>query len=421
MSEFRIIKLSLALFLLLAIMILWIQPLFAPPVDWEVKGMSYASWVVNQYYAPESEESLDNLHGIGANYAALVTAWYMTNLNSSSIYPDSSSSHSFDELRDAIRDIHHRGMKVMLKPHINVQDGTWRAEIAPSDTGAWFNSYRDFITNFAHLAAEENVEIFCMGCEINTMVSNANYTNTWKSIIQDIRNIYSGKLTYAGSACYHNEARIYPYLDYIGINAYFRLENTVTPLIPSLIEDWTNSKSATWMCSEGPALGRNWVQEVSALQASLGKDVLFTELGYQSVDMAGEGPPEKVAGAYNPTGQSNCFEAAFTVWSNKTWLKGAYIWDWFTKPDAGGPGNIKHTPQNKPGEAAIKRWYTGSTITINNIIVNPSRVTNDIARNVQFQADIISDSGPVTNALIFLDNLGGPTQGLRMTNIIGNT
>ena len=35
-------------------------------------------------------------------------------------------------VRRAISELHGLGLRVMLKPHVDVQDGTWRAQIEPA-------------------------------------------------------------------------------------------------------------------------------------------------------------------------------------------------------------------------------------------------------------------------------------------------
>ena len=43
-------------------------------------------------------------------------------------------------------------MEVMLKPHVDVIDGTFRGEIEPADRAAWFASYGSMIDHYADLA-----------------------------------------------------------------------------------------------------------------------------------------------------------------------------------------------------------------------------------------------------------------------------
>src|SRR4029453_16228423 len=47
--------------------------------------------------------------------------------------PPRSRSNDDDAVRRAIAELHGLGLKVMLKPHVDVEDGTWRAQITPTD------------------------------------------------------------------------------------------------------------------------------------------------------------------------------------------------------------------------------------------------------------------------------------------------
>jgi len=384
----------------------------APPVNWDIKGMNYASWWVEQYDTFESKQSIENMHTTGANFVALVVTWYMTNGASSSIWSNTSRTHSNDEIRQVIRAIHQRGMRVLLKPHCDRMDGGYRGYIDPSNKSAWFDSYKNFITNYAQIAEEESVEMFCVGVELDSMSVIA-YSNNWVDVINTVRNIYNGPIVYTANWDAYTDCCFWYHVDYAGIDAYFPLSPDNTPSINNLVSDWRN-------CSVGWVSGRDWVSEISNWQAGHGKPVVFGEIGYSSRNNAAE-DPWAAGGTYNAAAQSNSLEAAFEVWQSKSWFKGAFVWEWLTDPTAGGIGDTDHTPMNKPGEKVIRKWYTASTITINNTNVNPSIVTNDAITSVTFTADISSAGGSITNVMIFLVNIGGPTQGIQMNFVGGNT
>lgn len=79
-----------------------------------------------------------------------------------------------EEIVGAIREAHNLGLKVCLKPVVNVADGTWRANIGffdwdvpgePSWT-EWFAEYQKFILHAARIAEAENCAMLCIGCEM---------------------------------------------------------------------------------------------------------------------------------------------------------------------------------------------------------------------------------------------------------------
>jgi hypothetical protein len=47
----------------------------------------------------------------------------------------------------------------------------------------------------------------------------------------------------------------------------------------------------------------------------------------------------------------------FKVFSGKPWLAGIYWWNWEPDPRRGGVLDKGYTPQGKPAEIVLKRWY----------------------------------------------------------------
>lgn len=116
----------------------------------------------------------------------------------------------------------------MLKPHIWIRgrsDGKWRREIDISTEAEWdgrWASYRRMILRYAQLAQRSGVEALCIGTELRSTVLKR--PGEWRRLIADVRKDYGGELTY--SANWNREFEEVPFweaLDYIGIQAYFRL------------------------------------------------------------------------------------------------------------------------------------------------------------------------------------------------------
>ena len=58
-------------------------------------------------------------------------------------------------------------------------------------------SYGKFILDYAQLAQELKLEIFCIGTELENFVSNRPIY--WAQLVKDVRAVYKGKLTYAAN------------------------------------------------------------------------------------------------------------------------------------------------------------------------------------------------------------------------------
>jgi hypothetical protein len=229
---------------------------------------------------------------------------------------------------------HELGMKVMLKPMVDPLDGHWRGEIPPSD--AWFASYADFIDFWAEFSQEYGVEMLCIGCEFRAMES---WESGWENIIVGVRERYSGPLTYA--AADYKSVTWWGSLDYVGIEAYFSLTDKNNPTLEDLKHAWS-------ICADS----------IEKWQSTVNKPVIFTEIGYRSGDGANKQPEDyQTRLNVDLQEQVDCYEAAFQTLLCRSWFYGFYWWNWETSPNAGGPYNSGYTPQNKPAEETIRKWY----------------------------------------------------------------
>jgi len=291
------------------------------------------------------ENALDQLRRTCTNYVSLVVTWYMDTPTSTSIYSDTQKTHTDEEIVETIHEIHNRGMGVLLKPHVDVQDGTWRGELAPSDPGAWFASYEAFITHYADIAETNNVELFSIGTEF-TSLSGSSYASNWNSVIDAVEARYDGLLTYAanwGSApdAEYMNIPFWNRLDLAGIDAYFPLSNEPDPTLNQLIAGWSDYQGECWVC------------DIESWQATVDKPVIFTEIGYGSRDYAAQEPWLADVGTPNCDLQARAYQTAVEVFKAKPWFQGMFWWAWTPFSDAGGCCDRGFTPQNKPAAVSL--------------------------------------------------------------------
>ena len=149
--------------------------------------MSYTSFGSNVLSGAPSDQSLYDLSVLGTNTVALNVWWFQQTPSSTTIAEDDTRySSTMSSIQHAIDTIHSLGMNVLLKPMVDVDDGTWRAQITPSNVNAWFASYTNFIDTFADLAqANKNngVTMLSVGCELNSMEQ---YTTQWNNVVPPI-------------------------------------------------------------------------------------------------------------------------------------------------------------------------------------------------------------------------------------------
>src|SRR5689334_9432629 len=277
------------------------------------QGMSYTSFGTNVLSSAGSDQSLLNMSMVGTDTVALNFWWFQTSTTANSMAEDFTRySSTVSSISHAIDTIHSLGMKVLLKPMLDITDGTWRANINPSDKDQWFANYTNFIGSFADMAQSKGVELFSIGCEMNTLEQSVNNTR-WTNLISNMRSRYNGDLTYAANwgaigsnvGGYQN-VPWWNQLDYIGIDAYFPIASSNNTTLAGLTTAWQNQANAieTWRASHGLT----------------NKQVLFTEVGYQSADGAAR-EPFGVSGA--PTldlnEQADSYRALLSVMTTKPW------------------------------------------------------------------------------------------------------
>lgn len=328
-----------------------VQSLAAPAYQ----GVSYTSFGSNVLSTSASDTSLLNVSYVGADTVALNFWWFQTSTSANSMAPDYNRySSTMASVTHAIDTIHSLGMKVLLKPMLDVSDasGTWRAYIDPSDKDQWFTNYTNYLGSFADLAQSKGVELLSVGCEMNTLEQSASNTR-WTNLITNMRSRFTGKLTYSANwgaigsnvGGYQN-VPWWNQLDYIGIDAYFPIASQNNTTLAGLTSAWQSQA--------------NSIESWRANRGLTDKQVLFTEVGYQSANGAAQAP-YGVSGT--PTvdlqEQADSYNALLSVMTTKPWWDGAFWWSWETNPLAGGTSDTGFTPQNKPAQTILQQFYGG--------------------------------------------------------------
>lgn len=314
------------------------------------RGLTHVSWWHDEYQYPGARLSREQLAATGSSWAGVLVTWYMAARDATAIGPVALRTPSDDAVVEAIRDLRGRGLKVMLKPHVDLLDGAWRGTIRPTDDAAWFASYDAFLARYAALAEANQVEMLCVGTELATM-SDARHAGSWSTVIGHVRDRYRGLLTYAANAVSPGDeftsVSFWPRLDVAGLDAYTPLTDKLSPSVEELVAGWSMNRNRENMV----AAFRNW-------QASHGKPVLFTELGYRSADGGNRAPWDwEASAAYDAGEQADCYEAAFRVWSpQSSWMRGILWWSWdVAAPAANDTG---YTPRGKPAEQVLRSWQS---------------------------------------------------------------
>jgi uncharacterized membrane protein len=316
----------------------------------QYNGIVHVSWWFDEYDSTAGGTSRAALRDTGSNWMGLLVTWYQQDASSNVVarHPDPNKDHTDARIRTAIRDAHNRGLQVMLKPHVDALNGQWRGDFNPSNPAAWFQSYTQFILHYAQIAQEEGVELYCMGTEFKTISGAAN-RDRWVAVINAIRGAYGGPLTYAANATFpadeFTSVSFWDQIDIIGLDGYFTLTDQNNPTLAQLISAWTSNR-----------FGENIVAAVQNFASSRQKPVIFTEIGYKSTDGTNREPWNfGLSGAVDTAEQRDCYEAAFTVWSQQSsWMRGFFWWAWPVPPPAANDGD--YNPRSKPAETILRTW-----------------------------------------------------------------
>jgi hypothetical protein len=325
----------------------------APPRrDALQKGIDYAGWYRGAYQRPDSDESLARLAATGADWVGLVATGYQNTIASTSITWDSPRTPSDADLIHAIATAHRLGLKVMLKPHVDLalDPDHWRGNIGDVFTTdeewrAWFASYRSGILHLADVARDNGVEELCVGTEL---VGTSHRTTEWREVIRLVRQQFGGKLTYASNHDGEETSiRWWDAVDFIGVDAYYTLSAAPSPSVDEIKRAWVD---------------RGYVARLQGLAGDFHRPILFTEIGYRSVDGAVAQPfVSRPDDRSNDAAQANAYEAAIETFRDRSWFAGFYWWAWPATLISESGVAIDWTPMGKLAESQLTGYYHAPT------------------------------------------------------------
>ncbi len=250
-------------------------------------------------------------------------------------------------LCETVNYAHRHNVKVMLKPQIwNWEQ--WVGDLDMETEAEWDTfeqSYTRFIIKWAQVADSMNIDMFCVGTEIKNAVDKR--PNYWRGLIDSIRTIYTGKLTYASNWDDYDKVQFWDKLDYVGVDAYFPLHKDKTPSVCDLKEAWQPT-----------------VKKLKIFSDKWQKPILFTEFGYLSLNGCAyntwELEKKRGSVAVNQEAQANAIQALLETFAPLDWWAGGFQWKWYPNLSAAlGEGDARrdYTPQDKLCEKVLKAMY----------------------------------------------------------------
>ena len=249
------------------------------------------------------------------------------------------------EIAFVINNAHEMGIKVCLKPVINLSDDLWRARINfPDDDSTywdeWFESYTNFICHYAQIAEETKCEMFCIGCE---MSGTERKTQHWRHVIEKVRGIYTGSVTYNANHGSEEDIEWFDAVDIIGTSAYYAVSKTNEDTEESMIAKWEETKGKLYK-----------------VHKKFNKQILFMEIGCRSASGCSTMPWDCFTDLpFDEEEQAKYYSSAMKAYWEEEWFSGFFWWDWkhtlYALEDAKLDKDF--SLYGKKAEEVVKEWY----------------------------------------------------------------
>lgn len=320
-----------------------------------MRGVCYAHTYRGDGYGSEgSHRQLVELSQLGADWISITPFGFvpsaaegevlhvdalMARAEAKASFEKNQASPETDDLvRAEIRKHKALGLKTQLKPHLWMLDNSWRGKIARDDAGwkQFFASYRGWILHYAEMAEREGVQMLVVGVELDQTVER--FEETWRALIAEVRERFSGTLTYAANWDAYTRVPFWDAVDYVGVQFY-------PPLAQSPEDSESEMKLRLARALDG----------LDRVYLATKKTVLLTEVGYRAVAGTAVSPhtwPDPNARTVDEAAQAQAYRVLFAGLRGRASVGGVFLWKWYTDP-AGDEGPAGFAPR---GYAAEKLW-----------------------------------------------------------------
>lgn len=301
-----------------------------------VCGMTWG-WVGTRgsWAAPAAAESMRLMAAHGVTWTALAYAAEQQHVYSTEI-PLDGVQVADDEIVGGIRAAHTLGLRVCLKPVVNVADGSWRAHIGFFDDpvpgeptwAEWFASYTRFILHAARIAEAEGCAMLCIGCE---MVRADAQEQHWRELVAAVREVYSGLVTYNCDKYQEDRVSWWDAVDVISSSGYYPID--------------------AWDAQ---------LDRIERVVAASGKPFFFMEAGCPSREGSASLPNDwSLPGAASGAEQLRYYAEMFRAVRARPWVRGLMLWDWPARlyPEQGAVENDDYCPYGKPAAVLMAAQY----------------------------------------------------------------
>jgi len=247
----------------------------------------------------------------------------------------------------SVEQAHARGLRVFFVPHLWLESGQWRAEMAhPSEARflEFTRNYARLVLGWAKLAEEAGVDLFAVGVELRSWVTTSRAAS-FVDLIAEVRQVYHGPLTYAANWDDVDDTVVWGELDVIGINAFYPLH-------------WEDN--ATYAQVE--AGGYRVREQVEGLAKRYERSVVFSEFGYTTRRNTEIKPwlwPEELGTVTrDEPAQERAYEALLGAMQGAPGFFGTFVWRMYADPaDLSQEPDWGFSPWGKRAQGQLRRIY----------------------------------------------------------------
>ena len=300
--------------------------------------------IFNGYGSKMAARSLDRVHELGSNAIAIVPYSWMGDPKIPTMFRFSqrSGSENDESVINTISSAKEKELYTLLKPHVWISN-SWPGEVEMDSEADWevfFQNYYQWISHYALMAEMHKVDALCIGVEFSkaTLAQDKH----WVKLIDRLRRIYHGNLTYAANWGEEFEnLRFWDRLDFIGLNCYYPLS--------------TNQNASQKELQQGFAAILERIENVKSMYD---KPVVITEIGFRSVETPWIQPHEEAGEKkFDENAQAESYRAVFEILDNSPVVDGILWWKWPTNMRSGNIEDRRFVPTGKQAEEVIEKWF----------------------------------------------------------------
>ncbi|QNU26216.1 glycoside hydrolase family 113 [Geobacillus zalihae] len=304
--------------------------------NWEIKSFNFVTWDWSKdVELDQAKREIDEMvKRCAINTVTFAFAARQEHCYSTYIDWKSGFMPNLNELSELIHYAKSKGLKTIVKPMVNVNDGYWRAYIRFFDEDVpcepkwsdWFRHYYEYMLAYGQFCEQNGVDMLIIGCE---MVGTDHREQEWRYLISQLRQVYGGALTYNCDKYQEHNVKWWDALDYISSSGYYP---------KGMIE--------------------NELERIEQVVRHYGKPFFFAEAGCPAVVGASAVPNDwKIIdkGIPSEKEQADYYTEFLSICAKKEFISGFCFWDWPIK----SPATKEEIEQ--PGQYSIK-WKQAEQI-----------------------------------------------------------